>query len=168
MKRFEKVSKVFRIFGNQICEVRTEGEMLTDVKLQAITPILKMKRLINVHPNKIIGFSFLLPNGNLGHIALATYPDVVRSFDGMFIEVPCRGKALWHGSISTFKKDRSEEHSDDCVQSHKLTCEILDCAEKMRILTEIHDSTGYWDNRNVYQLQQTCEEIGHRRSDQNP
>lgn len=151
--KFEKVSKVFRLF-DEACKPVSTDDMLMDVKLQAQGLILKLNRVVSVVPRSVVGFSYLLPNGKIGQMALATYPDVVKLRDGMNLEVPCRGKAAWCGLIKTLKRDcpHETEVCDKCVQSHELACELLDVAERRGIVTEVYDATDFWFTRNLDSL----------------
>lgn len=152
IKIFPSVSKVFRLFDEACIPVNREDPLL-DVKIMAQGLLVKHKRILTTTPKEIVGFGFLLPTNRLAYMALATYPKSVFVHNRR-IEVPFDGNAVWSGLIETFATRCADCKSscENCIESHELSCELLQEAERMGILQEVRDHTDYWMTRNSQSL----------------
>lgn len=154
MEKFSKVSKIFRLLDDA-CRITGNDDILIEQKVIGTCVLVQDNKIATVKPTSIIGFTALLPNGNHFHVAFATYPPAVNFKDSVILGVPLdEDKAAWCGLAETSSSscDHKDGTCEECVQSHLLVCELLDCAEKLGVVVSVSDPTGFWETRNLDNL----------------
>lgn len=128
-KLFSNTSKVFRLFDDN-CLPEGSEDMLLEPKLMSQCLSICGKKIVTTWPASIVGFAFLLPTNRVGYIGFSTYKN--------------EEQGVWFGLVETFGDNES---FDDCVESHRLCCELLSKAKELGILKEVNDPTNYWDTK---------------------
>lgn len=151
--RFSKVSKIFRVFG-EACKISGPEDVLTEQKILGTCILVQDNKVASVPPTSIIGFSMMLPNGNLFHLGFATHSSSIKFRNSTLRPSLGKERAAWCGMAETLNLtcNHALGTCEGCVQSHALVCEILSYAEKLGILVSVSDPTGFWETRNLDNL----------------
>ncbi len=102
------------------------------------------KHNLAVRPNWLSGFVCQLHSGGTIAFGLAMYPEIIFHKREQ-IRITRPGCSLWQTTVRTMPVDfLTSVRPDFFIRDHKSVVKVLRHAEKLGILKNIHDTTGYW------------------------
>ncbi|MDJ0734580.1 MAG: hypothetical protein QNJ47_11035 [Nostocaceae cyanobacterium] len=142
---FKRVDELVEIAGDACV---FEDENINDphafIKIRALKPIKIASDTFSwKNPTYIIGFDSLPGEGSESSIfGLATHSEIKDINDWS-----------WTGFCKTQYASNPEYGGlENFLKCHLMIVKILDAACKLGITCDVHDETGYWDNRNIEEL----------------
>jgi hypothetical protein len=154
-----ETSVISRLRGKDLLPTG-EDDPLLSLKQSARREYNVDGKAVAVLPERLVGFIVKFANEQEMPIGLAKYPEVIRTADGKFYELPDAEKMHFSGQVQTFC-DHPLCGSPIYVNSraHELAVSVLDEAKKIGILSEVIDPTGHWDDRDGEVLRAICDGI---------
>ena len=134
-------------FDGEECRIGLNDPMAA-IKEQAQGIALANGRLLSFLPERFSGFGCQLPNKRMMFIGFSKYPDVIVTESGQQFLTSYKDQVFWHSSTSTLDY-RFSDYPEDCLDSHRVACNLLRYANEFRVLRVVEDITGFIQNSDI-------------------
>lgn len=145
-KMFRGVTRM-HVFEGEECRIGLNDPMAA-IKVQAQGIALVNGRLLSFLPEWFSGFGCQLPNKRMMFIGFAKYPDVIITESGQQFLTSYKDQVFWHSNASTLDHTFSD-YPEDCLDSHRLACNLLRYANEFKALRVVEDITGFIQNSDI-------------------
>lgn len=158
---FKEVGEILDFTGSECdYEQRKKDDPNRWLLIQAHQVIFAGDETYHLAPKRVIAFSTWPGEGSEpANFGLCRYPRTLEGHDGKKVKSGLPMGWFWRSFCKTqYASNPDLGGIESFLRCHLSVIRLLDHAQTLGILGEVHDEGGYWEGRNVQAL---VEEVGH-------